>query len=100
MFFSRNKKNNVYPSKPQFHCIKVGFKGVKIIKACFRDVIIFCTDETLICLFYDILHSVRFKKYFVCINSIVYILYITTLTDTNNRQFYINSIHFVSGSYL
>ena len=31
MFLSKNKKNNVYPSKPQFYCIKVGFKGVKII---------------------------------------------------------------------
>ena len=27
----RNKKNNVYPCKPQFYCIKVGFEGVKII---------------------------------------------------------------------
>ena len=36
---SRNKKNKGYPSKPQFYYIKVGFKGVKIIKACFRDVI-------------------------------------------------------------
>ena len=26
-----NKKNNVYPYKPQFYYIKVGFKGVKII---------------------------------------------------------------------
>ena len=31
MFLSRNIKNNVYPSKPQFYYIKVGFKGVKII---------------------------------------------------------------------
>ena len=31
MVFSRNKKNNVYPCKPQFYYIKVGFKGVKII---------------------------------------------------------------------
>ena len=31
MFLSRNKKNNVYPGKPQFYYIKVGFKGVKII---------------------------------------------------------------------
>ena len=31
MFLSRNKKNNVYPCKPQFFYIKVGFKGVKII---------------------------------------------------------------------
>ena len=27
MFLSRNKKNNVYPGKPQFYYIKVGFKG-------------------------------------------------------------------------
>ena len=31
MFLSRNKKNNVYPCKPQFYYTKVGFKGVKII---------------------------------------------------------------------
>ena len=31
MFLCRNKKNKVYPWKPQFYCIKVGFKGVKII---------------------------------------------------------------------
>ena len=35
MFLSRNKKLNVHPCKPQFYCIKVGFKGVKTIKACF-----------------------------------------------------------------
>ena len=37
MFFSRNKRNNVYPCKPQFYYIKVGFKGVKIIQACFHN---------------------------------------------------------------
>ena len=31
MFLSRNKKDNVYPCKPQFYYIKAGFKGVKII---------------------------------------------------------------------
>ena len=31
MFLSRNKKNNVYPCKPQFYYIKVVFKGVKIV---------------------------------------------------------------------
>ena len=31
MFLSRNKKNNVYPCKPQFYYIKVGFNGVNII---------------------------------------------------------------------
>ena len=37
MFLSRNKNNNEYPCKPQFYYIKVAFKGVKIIKVCFRD---------------------------------------------------------------
>ena len=37
MFLSRNKKSNIYPCKPQFYYIKVGFKGVKIIWVCFRD---------------------------------------------------------------
>ena len=31
MFLSRNKKIKVYPCKPQFYCIKVGFKGVETV---------------------------------------------------------------------
>ena len=31
MFLSRIKKDNVCPCKLQFYCIKVGFKGIKII---------------------------------------------------------------------
>ena len=31
MFLSRNKENYIYPCKPQFYYIKMGFKGVKII---------------------------------------------------------------------
>ena len=31
VFLSRNKQNNVYPCKPQFYYIEVGFKGVNII---------------------------------------------------------------------
>ena len=31
MFLSRNNKITVYPYKPQFNCIKVGFKVVKTI---------------------------------------------------------------------
>ena len=31
MFSSRKKKINVNPCKPQFYCIKVGFKGVTTI---------------------------------------------------------------------
>ena len=37
MFLSRNMKENVYPCKPQFYNIKVRFKGVKIMEACFCD---------------------------------------------------------------
>ena len=37
MVLSRNKKTNVYPYKSQFYYMKVGFKRVKIILACFRD---------------------------------------------------------------
>ena len=37
MFLSGKKKNDIYPCKPQFYYIKVGFAGVKIISACFRD---------------------------------------------------------------
>ena len=32
---SRNKKNNVYPCKPQFYYIKVGFKEAKIYRRVF-----------------------------------------------------------------
>ena len=30
LFFSKIRKNNAYPCKPQFYYIKLGFKGVKI----------------------------------------------------------------------
>ena len=42
---SRHKRNNVCPYKPQFYYIKVGFKGVKIIYACFRDDVLFVFAE-------------------------------------------------------
>ena len=32
---SRNKKNNVYPCKPQFYYIKVGFNGSKLYRLVF-----------------------------------------------------------------
>ena len=35
MFLSRKKKSNVYLCKSQFYYIKVGFKGVKIIRYVF-----------------------------------------------------------------
>ena len=36
-FLIKIRKNNVYPCRPEFYYIKVGFNGVKIIKACFHD---------------------------------------------------------------
>ena len=38
MFMSRNKKNNIYPCKPQFYYIKTGFKGSKL----YRYVFVMC----------------------------------------------------------
>ena len=35
MLLSRNKKNNVYPCKPHFYYIKVGFKGSKLYRYVF-----------------------------------------------------------------
>ena len=35
MFLSRNKKNNVYPCKPQFFYTKVGLKGSKLYRYVF-----------------------------------------------------------------
>ena len=35
IFLSRNKKNNVYPCKPKFYYIKVGFKGSKLYRHVF-----------------------------------------------------------------
>ena len=35
MFLSRNKKNNVYPCKPQFYYLKVGFKGSALYRRVF-----------------------------------------------------------------
>ena len=37
MLWSKNKKNKVYPCKPQFCYKKVGFKGVKITRTRFPD---------------------------------------------------------------
>ena len=38
MFWSKNKKKYVYPSKPHFFYIKVGCKGVFITRTCYPDV--------------------------------------------------------------
>ena len=38
MFWSKNKKKYVYPSKPHFFYIIVGCKGVFITRTCYPDV--------------------------------------------------------------
>ena len=40
MFWSKNKKKYVYPSKPHFFYIKVGCNGVFITRTCYPDVLI------------------------------------------------------------
>ena len=34
-FLSKNKKNNIYPCKPKFYYIEVGFKGSKLYRHVF-----------------------------------------------------------------
>ena len=40
IFFGRNKKNNVYPCKPQFYYIKVEFKGSKLHRHVFVMILV------------------------------------------------------------
>ena len=37
MFLSRNKKNNVYPCKPQIYYLKVRFKGSKLYRGSYTS---------------------------------------------------------------
>ena len=37
MFWSKNKKNTIYPCIPQLYYIKVGFEGVYFTRTCFPD---------------------------------------------------------------
>ena len=45
MFFSRNKKNNVYPCEHQFYYINVGFTGVKLY-TCRHVFVMLCSFYT------------------------------------------------------
>ena len=50
------------PVNPQFYYIKVGFKWVKIIKACFRDASVSALNSFVLLLLhrYSVLHRFRF----------------------------------------
>ena len=68
MLLNRNKKNNVYPYKPLFYYIKVGFKGVKIIQACFCDASSFWSFIKACTIHY--INSARFTDYMRKINRL------------------------------
>ena len=63
MFLSRNKKNNVYPCKPQFYYIKVAFKGPKLYR---HGIVMYgCAYSwTFSLLFYSEQTSYNFREYF------------------------------------
>ena len=75
-FLSRNNKNNVHPFKPQFYYIKVGFKGVKIIQVCSRDVYVpqhkFYLEKRKLLCGYLLLSGAMSKthKFCICIKSV------------------------------
>ena len=45
MFLSRNKKNNIYPCKPQIYYIKVGVEGSKLYRRVFVMIILLMLVE-------------------------------------------------------
>ena len=47
MFSSNNKKNNVYPCKPQFYYITVGFKGSKLYRHLFVMECTLCSKSSM-----------------------------------------------------
>ena len=69
IFLSRNKKTNVYPCKPQFYYIKVGFKGVKLR----RRVFVMLMD----------LHFIVFLFFYFIIILIIFIIIIITIIISN-----------------
>ena len=62
----RDKKNNVYPCKPQLYYIKVGFKGVKIIYACFHDGLNLCPSYGGVSLLANVI-TVHIQEEGVCV---------------------------------
>ena len=68
MFLSRNKKNNVYPCKPQFYHIKVGFKGVKLYRYVLlmtyfsRDSMLFILQWTLKIYFHFLITNLMMEQ--------------------------------------
>ena len=65
MFLSRNKKNNVYPCKPQFYYIKVGLRGSEL----YRRVFVMYTNVHMI-------HTINWKIKTIENTVIYFILFV------------------------
>ena len=76
MILSRNKKNNVYPCKPQFYYIKVGFKGSTLYRR------VFVMNKNV----YDRLNSLSLSKSWQMLTILIYTLMLSTLGELFRRR--------------
>ena len=74
MFLNRKKKHNVYPCKPQFYYIKVGFKGSILYRHVFMNV--FHISPTAYFFFF-------FEKKNICLDTLCYLLCCVDSEQTN-----------------
>ena len=77
------------PCKPQFYYIKVGFKGIKLIWACFRDVDNEGSDQTArMCWLISVFVGRTYKKVpFLTLRLISYKDQITCQRDFTKLRF-------------
>ena len=87
MFLSRNKKNNEHPCKHQFYYIKVGFKGVKIIKARLRDVKFFVYTSLVLNVAFALSLFVSHLSFFDSLASLCFVSLAFSGTFTYNFYF-------------
>ena len=66
MFWSKNKKKQVYPCKPQLYYIKVGCKGVFVTRTCFRDEL----NDVLLCEDYQ--ETIALCNYSLLVSDLIY----------------------------
>ena len=57
MFSSRNKETNVYHCKPQFYCLKVGFKGGQNYIAPILRIDVHLRIFAVLCIFFHTKHK-------------------------------------------
>ena len=90
MFLSKNKKNNVYPCKPQFYYTKVGFKGVKLYRHVFAmfEQYFFLFKYSLLSL--SRLHSPRITAY---LEMKIWSLFKHETLTTGNKIFWKRDFH-------